>query len=103
MGAADVGGEGLVSLHLRPRGNPPLPDHSTRAAGPHYDPKTTRPLQLKRRYNRRRPIYLHPVWSRRMGSLDPVLLSRMQMAFTLSFHILFPTLTIGLAVFLAVL
>lgn len=38
-----------------------------------------------------------------MGSLDPVLLSRMQMAFTLSFHILFPTLTIGLAVFLAVL
>jgi cytochrome d ubiquinol oxidase subunit I len=38
-----------------------------------------------------------------MGSLDPVLLSRMQMAFTLSFHILFPTLTIGLAVFLAIL
>ena len=38
-----------------------------------------------------------------MESLDPVLLSRMQMAFTLSFHILFPTLTIGLAVFLAIL
>jgi cytochrome bd ubiquinol oxidase subunit I len=38
-----------------------------------------------------------------MASLDPVLLSRMQMAFTLSFHILFPTLTIGLAVFLAIL
>ncbi|HEY4126640.1 MAG TPA: cytochrome ubiquinol oxidase subunit I [Gammaproteobacteria bacterium] len=38
-----------------------------------------------------------------MDSLDPVLLSRMQMAFTLSFHILFPTLTIGLAVFLAIL
>ena len=35
--------------------------------------------------------------------MDAVLLSRMQMAFTLSFHILFPTLTIGLAVFLAVL
>lgn len=35
--------------------------------------------------------------------MDAVLLSRMQMAFTLSFHILFPTLTIGLAVFLAIL
>lgn len=35
--------------------------------------------------------------------MDTVLLSRLQFAFTLSFHILFPTLTIGLAVFLAVL
>src|SRR5215469_10602990 len=35
--------------------------------------------------------------------MDAVLLSRLQFAFTLSFHILFPTLTIGLAVFLAVL
>lgn len=32
--------------------------------------------------------------------LDPVLLSRLQFAFTIAFHILFPTLTIGLAVFL---
>ncbi|HEV2212543.1 MAG TPA: cytochrome ubiquinol oxidase subunit I, partial [Gammaproteobacteria bacterium] len=35
--------------------------------------------------------------------MDAVLLSRLQFAFTLSFHILFPTLTIGLAVFLAVI
>ncbi len=34
---------------------------------------------------------------------DPVLLSRLQMAFTLSFHILFPTLTIGLSAFLVFL
>src|SRR5579863_3975338 len=34
--------------------------------------------------------------------MDAVLLSRLQFAFTLSFHILFPTLTIGLSVFLAV-
>lgn len=32
--------------------------------------------------------------------MDAVLLSRLQMAFTLSYHILFPTLTIGLAGFL---
>ncbi|HVV68768.1 MAG TPA: cytochrome ubiquinol oxidase subunit I [Gammaproteobacteria bacterium] len=32
--------------------------------------------------------------------LDPVVLSRIQFAFTLSFHILFPTLTIGLALYL---
>lgn len=31
---------------------------------------------------------------------DPILLSRIQFAFTLSFHILFPTLTIGLALYL---
>jgi cytochrome bd-type quinol oxidase subunit 1 len=35
--------------------------------------------------------------------MDALLLSRAQMAPTLSFHILFPTLTIGLAVFLAIL
>jgi cytochrome d ubiquinol oxidase subunit I len=35
--------------------------------------------------------------------MDTLLLSRLQFGFTLSFHILFPTLTIGLAVFLAVL
>ena len=29
--------------------------------------------------------------------LDPVLLSRLQFAFTISFHILFPAFTIGLA------
>ncbi len=32
--------------------------------------------------------------------LDPVILSRLQFAFTIGFHILFPSLTIGLAVFL---
>ncbi|MFN4291008.1 MAG: cytochrome ubiquinol oxidase subunit I [Permianibacter sp.] len=32
--------------------------------------------------------------------MDAVLLSRLQMAFTLSYHILFPTLTMGLAWFL---
>ncbi len=35
--------------------------------------------------------------------LDATLLSRLQMAFTLAFHILFPTLTIGLAAFLVTL
>ncbi|MBI1179858.1 MAG: cytochrome ubiquinol oxidase subunit I [Alphaproteobacteria bacterium] len=34
--------------------------------------------------------------------IDPILLSRLQFAFTVAFHILFPTLTIGLACFLAV-
>ncbi|WP_303908439.1 cytochrome ubiquinol oxidase subunit I [Thiohalomonas denitrificans] len=34
---------------------------------------------------------------------DPIFLSRFQMAFTLAFHILFPTLTIGLSLFLVVL
>jgi cytochrome bd ubiquinol oxidase subunit I len=32
--------------------------------------------------------------------LDPVLLSRLQFAFTVSFHIVFPTMSIGLAAFL---
>ncbi len=35
-------------------------------------------------------------------TLDPVILSRIQFAFTLSFHILFPTFTIGLAAYLTV-
>lgn len=35
--------------------------------------------------------------------LDPVLLSRMQFAFVVSFHILFPAFTIGLASYIAVL
>jgi cytochrome d ubiquinol oxidase subunit I len=36
-------------------------------------------------------------------SLDALLLSRLQFAFTLAFHIIFPALTIGLASFLAVI
>jgi len=36
-------------------------------------------------------------------NLDPVLLSRIQFAFTISFHIIFPAFTIGLASWLAVL
>jgi len=36
-------------------------------------------------------------------NLDPILLSRIQFAFTISFHILFPAFTIGLASWLAVL
>ena len=36
-------------------------------------------------------------------NLDPVLLARVQFAFTISFHILFPAFTIGLASWLAVL
>ncbi len=35
--------------------------------------------------------------------VDPVLLSRLQFAFTIAFHILFPTLTIGLACYLALI
>jgi cytochrome bd ubiquinol oxidase subunit I len=34
--------------------------------------------------------------------LDPTLLSRIQFAFTLSFHILFPALTISLPIYLAI-
>lgn len=37
-----------------------------------------------------------------LENLDPVLLSRIQFAFTISFHILFPAFTIGLASWLAV-
>ena len=35
--------------------------------------------------------------------LDPILLARIQFAFTVSFHIIFPSFTIGLASFLTVL
>jgi len=38
-----------------------------------------------------------------MENLDPVLLARIQFAFTVAFHILFPAFTIGLASWLAVL
>jgi cytochrome bd ubiquinol oxidase subunit I len=38
-----------------------------------------------------------------MPALDPLLLSRIQFAFTVSFHILFPAFTIGLAAWLVVL
>jgi cytochrome d ubiquinol oxidase subunit I len=35
-------------------------------------------------------------------SLDPAILARIQFAFTVSFHIIFPTISIGLAMFLAI-
>ena len=35
-----------------------------------------------------------------MPELDPLLLARIQFAFTISFHILFPSFTIGLAAWL---
>jgi cytochrome d ubiquinol oxidase subunit I len=38
-----------------------------------------------------------------MPELDPLLLTRIQFAFTLSFHILFPSFTIGLAAWLDVI
>lgn len=38
-----------------------------------------------------------------MDLLDPVILARIQFAFTISFHIIFPSVTIGLASFLAVI
>ena len=38
-----------------------------------------------------------------MPELDPLLLSRIQFAFTVSFHILFPSFTIGLAAWILVL
>src|SRR5713101_2882588 len=34
---------------------------------------------------------------------DPVLLARLQFAFTISFHIIFPTFTIGLSAYIATL
>src|SRR5271169_745563 len=36
-----------------------------------------------------------------MGALDPVFLSRLQFGFVISFHIIFPSFTIGLAAWLA--
>src|SRR5436190_22961676 len=38
-----------------------------------------------------------------MTTMDPVLLSRLQFAFTISFHIIFPAFTIGLSAFIATL
>ena len=38
-----------------------------------------------------------------LDQLDAVLLARLQFAFTMSFHIVFPSFTIGLASFIAVL
>ena len=37
-----------------------------------------------------------------MHDLDPLILARIQFAFTVSFHIIFPTISIGLALFLAI-
>jgi hypothetical protein len=37
-----------------------------------------------------------------LANLDPVLLARIQFAFTVAFHIIFPAFTIGLASWLAV-
>lgn len=37
-----------------------------------------------------------------MSELDPVILARIQFAFTVSFHIIFPTISIGLALFLVI-
>jgi cytochrome d ubiquinol oxidase subunit I len=37
-----------------------------------------------------------------MYSLDPLILARLQFAFTVSFHIIFPTISIGLALFLVI-
>ena len=37
-----------------------------------------------------------------MHDLDPLILARMQFAFTVSFHIIFPTISIGLALFLVI-
>src|SRR3989440_1956612 len=37
-----------------------------------------------------------------MHDLNPLILARFQFAFTVSFHIIFPTISIGLALFLAV-
>jgi len=38
-----------------------------------------------------------------MSDLDPILLSRIQFAFVITFHIIFPSFTIGLAAWLAVI
>ncbi len=37
-----------------------------------------------------------------MSELDPLILARIQFAFTVTFHIIFPTISIGLALFLAI-
>src|SRR3982074_3223830 len=38
-----------------------------------------------------------------MRNLDPLILARLQFAFTVTFHIIFPTISIGLALFLAII
>jgi cytochrome d ubiquinol oxidase subunit I len=38
----------------------------------------------------------------RVHDLDPLILARLQFAFTVTFHIIFPTISIGLALFLAI-
>src|SRR5580692_5802623 len=47
--------------------------------------------------------YLRSGGRRRTMSLNPAALARVQFAFTVSFHIIFPTMSIGLAMFLAVI
>src|SRR5260370_20381640 len=49
--------------------------------------------------------YLFRIYRRRGKpmKLDPSVLARIQFAFTVSFHIMFPTMSIGLASFLAVI
>src|SRR5204862_8282337 len=52
------------------------------------------------------PSRFRPAGSGREGrpmDLDALILSRLQFAFTIAFHIIFPSFTIGLASFLAVL
>ena len=49
------------------------------------------------------PSTRNVIWLTIMPDLDPLLLARIQFAFTISFHILFPAFTIGLASFLAVI
>jgi cytochrome d ubiquinol oxidase subunit I len=44
-----------------------------------------------------------PFWKTGAMELDPFLLSRIQFAFTITFHIIFPSFTIGLAAWLATL
>src|SRR3954471_10017586 len=53
------------------------------------------------RYARFAPC--RPAWSPSMDLTDPLTLARLQFAFTVSFHFLFPAFTIGLASYLMVL
>jgi cytochrome d ubiquinol oxidase subunit I len=59
-------------------------------------------LNLASRARRTRPHNVKAL-APEMSELDPLLLSRIQFAFTVSFHILFPSFTIGLAAWLVVL
>lgn len=47
--------------------------------------------------------FTSPSWLSWFSALDPIILARIQFAFTVSFHIIFPAFTIGLASWLAVL